>query len=59
LSRDKTKLAVELDKVEKKLSNPAFTDKAPPEVVEEQRSRRQELKTQLEKVDKSLAEIPA
>ena len=58
LARDKTKLAGELDKVEKKLQNRAFTDKAPPSVVEEQQSRRSELKMQLEKLDKSLAEIP-
>jgi valyl-tRNA synthetase len=42
LSKEVGKLTVEIDKVDKKLSNPSFVAKAPPEVVEEQRERRDE-----------------
>jgi valyl-tRNA synthetase len=42
LTREIGKLSDDIDKVEKKLANQAFVAKAPPEVVDEQRERRDE-----------------
>ena len=42
LGKEIGKLAGEIDKIDKKLSNPAFLAKADPEVVEDQRERRAE-----------------
>jgi len=39
LNREKTKLISEIDRVEKKLNNEKFTNKAPKEVVEEERAK--------------------
>jgi valyl-tRNA synthetase len=43
LGKEIGKLAGEIDKIDKKLSNPAFLAKADPEVVEDQRERRAEV----------------
>ncbi len=39
LSKESAKLAIEIDKAEVKLTNPAFADKAPPAVVAQERER--------------------
>jgi valyl-tRNA synthetase len=48
------KLAEELDRVRRKLDNPDFVNKAKPEVVEQQRARRQESEEKLAKLRKLL-----
>jgi valyl-tRNA synthetase len=40
-----------------KLDNPAFTDKAPPEVVQEQRERLAELEKQLQNIQENLRDL--
>jgi valyl-tRNA synthetase len=42
LAKEIDKLVTDIDKIEKKLSNPSFVNKAPPEVVDEQRGRLEE-----------------
>jgi valyl-tRNA synthetase len=42
LGKEIGRLAGEIDKIDKKLANPGFLAKADPEVVEEQRERRQD-----------------
>jgi len=60
LNKEAAKLEGEISKVEKKLSNPKFLEKAPDEVVEGEREKVSEAKAKLEKVQiaqKRLAEI--
>jgi valyl-tRNA synthetase len=45
------------DRIEKKLENPKFVEKAPPEVVEKERSKLSELKIALEKLQEQLEKI--
>ncbi len=54
LSKEIAKLSGEIDKVEKKLANQAFVAKAPPEVVEEQRERRDEWSVARAKLQEAL-----
>jgi valyl-tRNA synthetase len=44
-----------LASIEAKLSNPQFTDRAPPEVVERERARAEEARTALAALEKRLA----
>jgi len=57
LSKEIAKLAGEIDKVEKKLSNEAFIAKANPAVVEEQRERRDEWAAAKTKLEDALARL--
>lgn len=60
LAKEAGKLDSEISKIEKKLSNPKFLDKAPDEIVEGEREKVAEAKAKLEKVQiaqKRLAEI--
>ncbi|MGH1480746.1 MAG: valine--tRNA ligase [Geminicoccales bacterium] len=57
LDKELTKAQTDLDKIEKKLSNPQFLDRAPPEVIEEQRSRRVDIEQNREKLNAALARI--
>jgi len=43
VDKELAKLAAEVDGVAKRLANPSFVDRAPPEVVEEARARVAEL----------------
>lgn len=54
LSKEKAKLESEIKRVEGKLSNKGFTDKAPAKVVEEERQKGEKYKEMLEKVIKSI-----
>ena len=64
LGAEKARLAKEIDKcvkeiesIDKKMSNPNFVDKAPPEVVEENRERRIAFVERQEKLNAALRQI--
>jgi valyl-tRNA synthetase len=57
LTKEKAKLEGEIKRVEGKLSNKGFTDKAPASVVEEERQKGEKYKAMLEKVLESLAKM--
>jgi valyl-tRNA synthetase len=59
LSREISKLEDEIEKLDKKLSNPSFLAKAPPEVVDEQRERRTEAAQAKAKLDAALGRLSA
>ena len=50
LSKEMQKAQVEIDKIEKKLSNPNFVERAPETVVAEQKSRLENFKLEIEKL---------
>ena len=52
---DKTK--AEIEKIDKKLSNPNFVEKAPAAVVEEQKTRKAAFEAELEKLKQALANL--
>ncbi len=54
LSKEIEKAQMEIDKIDKKLSNPAFTDKAPEEVVQLQKDRRADYAAEIEKLREAL-----
>jgi valyl-tRNA synthetase len=54
LTKELEKIAGEIAKVEQKLANPAFTQKAPPQVLEEHRRRLTDWQAKLEQVKKAL-----
>ncbi len=57
LTKEKTRLEGEIKRVEGKLSNKNFTDKAPANVVEEERRKGENYKAMLEKVLESLGKM--
>ena len=57
LAKEIGKLEAEHDKYAKKLANEAFVGKAPPEVVEEQRERRDDLAAKRDKLKAALARL--
>ncbi len=57
LSKEIEKLEDEIAKVDKKLSNPNFTERAPEAVVAEQHSRRDGFKAELAKLTEALANL--
>ncbi len=57
LTKEKAKLMGEIKRVEGKLSNKGFTDKAPAAVVEEERQKGEKYKAMLEKVLESLEKM--
>ena len=59
LEKQKTELENQISGSEKKLSNPGFTDKAPPHVVEAFRKTLAERQAQLENVKRMLEELKA
>jgi valyl-tRNA synthetase len=59
LKREIAKLAGEIEKIERKLSNAQFTAKAPPEVVEEQRERMAEAEQARAKLAEALKRVAA
>ena len=59
LQRELSKVEGDIAKIEKKLGNPQFLERAPADVVEEQRSRRAELERNREKLAAALARIAA
>jgi valyl-tRNA synthetase len=57
LSKERGKLAVDLDRLEKKLSNEGFLAKASPEVVEKDRAKAAELAEAMARVEAQLEEL--
>ncbi|MCI8469464.1 MAG: class I tRNA ligase family protein, partial [Eggerthellaceae bacterium] len=57
LAKEQAKLAADVAKLDKKLSNPGFLAKAAPEIVDKDRARRDELADKLARVEASLAEL--
>ncbi len=57
LNKEKTKLEAEIKRVEGKLSNKGFTDKAPAAVVEEERRKGEKYRDMLEKVLESISKM--
>ncbi len=59
LNQQKNKLSKEIEKLEKKLSNKNFLQKAPKEVVEKNQKELNELKEKFEKINEELRKINA
>ncbi|SFZ82385.1 valyl-tRNA synthetase [Devosia enhydra] len=57
LGKDIGKLTDDVGKIDRKLDNPQFVAKAPPEVIEEQKSRRAEAVETLAKLQEALARL--
>jgi valyl-tRNA synthetase len=57
LNKELDKQQKQYDQVEKKLDNPNFVDKAPPPVVEKERSKLSEIKIAIEKLQEQLEKI--
>ena len=57
LTRELARAETELERFDQKLANPKFLDRAPAEVVEEQRSRRAEAELTRAKLQAALARI--
>jgi len=57
LTKEAEKAQTEIDKIDKKLSNKAFTDKAPEKVVNLQKERREGYVAELEKLNEALANL--
>ncbi len=57
LAKEQAKLAADVAKLEKKLSNPGFLAKAAPEIVAKDQAKRDELADKLARVEASLAEL--
>ena len=54
ISKEMDKLSQEIEKIDKKLANPNFVDKAPAAVVEEQKTRKSGFASELEKLKAAL-----
>ena len=59
LTREKAKVAKEIAQCEKKLGNPKFVDRAPAEVVQEQRQRLTRYQERLAAIERSLEQLSA
>src|SRR5690606_20824792 len=57
LERDVAKIDDEVERIERKLSNEQFVAKAPPEVIEEQRSRRAEALARRQKLLEAISRL--
>ena len=57
LNKEIEKAAAEIAKIDKKLGNPNFTEKAPPAVVEEQHKRKAAFNDELSKLQEALANL--
>ena len=57
LRKDRERLLGEVAKIDGKLGNPDFVSRAPEEVVEEQRERREEALARIAKIDEALARL--
>ncbi|MDR7300985.1 valine--tRNA ligase [Haloactinomyces albus] len=58
LSKDLATAEKELEGTDKKLNNPSFTDKAPAEVVDKVRSRREAAQADIERINARLESLP-
>ena len=59
LAKELKKLEAEIEKIDKKLGNTAFIDRAPAEVIEENRERRAELDAQRAKIAEAVERLAA
>lgn len=59
LQKELSKVETDIAKIEKKLGNPQFLERAPADVIEEQRTRRADLERNREKLEAALARIAA
>lgn len=57
LRREQEKIQKDMAKVDQKLNNPAFLQKAPPHVLEEQQRRRADLQAKLDHIQKALRAV--
>ena len=57
LAREEEKVLKELSRVEKRLANENFLKKAPPEVVEKEKTRAEELKERLNRIQENIARL--
>ena len=57
LEKERTKLAADAAKFEKKLSNPGFLAKAAPEIIAKDKAKLADLTDKLGRIDTQLAEI--
>ncbi len=57
LAREREKLARDREKLDKKLANPGFLAKAAPEIIEKDTLKRDDLISQLERIDAQLAQM--
>ena len=57
LNKEMVKLKKDAERAENKLQNPSFVDRAPPDVVEKERLRLNELKSTLKKLEQQLEKI--
>jgi len=57
LEKQRTEMRKHLEGSEKKLLNKDFTDRAPAEVVEQQRAHVEDLKRQIEAIEATLKEL--
>ncbi len=57
LAREQAKVKKDLEKLEKKLSNPGFLAKAAPEIIAKDTAKRDDMAGQLEKLDAQLAQM--
>jgi len=57
LTKEIEKNASEVEKIDRKLGNAQFLEKAPDEVVEEQRERRAEAQAAIERLREALARV--
>ena len=58
LERDRGKLVSDRDYLARKLTNPKFLERAPPEVLDKDRAKLAELETALERLDTALSRLP-
>jgi valyl-tRNA synthetase len=58
LTKEKEKIASEIEKVHQKLNNPAFTQKVPPAVLDEHKKRLEDWQAKLAQVDTALQNLP-
>ena len=57
LTKEKEKLVSEIDRVDKKLANKGFVEKAPAALIEEEKAKKEKFVKMLEEVNASLAKI--
>lgn len=57
LTKEREKIAGEIDKVQQKLANPAFTQKVPPAVLEDHKKRLVDWQAKLDHVNKALENL--
>jgi len=57
LGKNRDRARADLERAEKKLQNPSFTEKAPPEVVNQERQRMEEFRSALERLESQYAKI--